>query len=124
MPNPQWPSGLPQRPLAQGYKEGFGSGRMVTPMEVGPAKRRLRTTASPRDLDVVYKVDAAQLETFRTFYETTIARGTLTFDLPHPRTGTMTPVAFRDDDRDNPAIVDLQAQGLYWHVRLGLEILP
>lgn len=79
-----WPSGLPQAFEAQSYQYAPGSGVVRTNMSAGPPKVRRRFTA-------VYDMHSGSMimtktlftTTFLTFFGTTIAGGSLSFNFPN-----------------------------------------
>jgi hypothetical protein len=83
-----WPGTLPTIPLRDSYLEGQQQGSAIrSPEDHGPPKQRNRFTAAMKPFRVAYEMTGAQLDTFWTFYRTTLGNGALTFDgLPHPRT--------------------------------------
>jgi hypothetical protein len=56
-------------------------------MEAGAAKARQRFTVAPREIEVSFRMTAAQVAVMRVFYEETLGGGTLPFDWIHPRSG-------------------------------------
>jgi hypothetical protein len=70
-----WPSSLPQRPTVGGYLERFADTVLRTAMEAGAAKTRRRFTAAPRQIEVTFRVNAAQAAIFKSFFEETTAGG-------------------------------------------------
>jgi hypothetical protein len=54
-------------------------------MEAGAAKARQRFTVAPREIEVSFRMTAAQVAVMRVFYEETLGGGTLPFDWIHPR---------------------------------------
>lgn len=118
---PSWPGTLPDFVLTQGYQEGFATGGLLrTEMETGPAKRRNRFTASPRNLDVTLTLTSAQVDAFDSFYETDLAGGAASFDYTHPRTGAAITAAFRKE----PQPVTPHSTSGNYLLRMELEILP
>ena len=83
---PTWPASLPafnvdgytRRPQTQGVR--------FEP-DFGPAKQRRRTRSGPQKLALTLDVDATQLATFWTFWETDLAGGSLPFLLVDPVRG-------------------------------------
>lgn len=60
---------------------------MRSETDTGPAKVRRRFTRAVRRVQVTMALTAAQVETLDTFHTTTLADGSLKFELVHPRTG-------------------------------------
>ncbi len=119
MSNPVWPWSLPQRPLAQGFNERAPDTAIRTQMEAGPPKVRRRFTAGIRTMDMQLRVDADQVATLDTFYDATLAGGTLRFDWLHPRTGGALTYRFVEPPSYTPV-----ARGRVWTATLKLESLP
>ena len=94
MANIVWPSSLPQRPTVGGYQERFADTVLRTAMETGAAKTRRRFTAAPRQVEVTFRVNAAQAAIFKSFFEETTAGGALPFDWVHPRHSRTKPRTF------------------------------
>lgn len=93
-----WPTGLPQRPLLDGYKEVPPKTSISTQMDVGPPKRRKRTTAGTRRFSVTYMMTKNEVDTlFDPFYLNTTEMGVLPFDIPHPRTGNVVEANIDDE---------------------------
>lgn len=79
-----WPVTLPQKPLYAGNQETLPNNVISFSTEGGPAKRRKRYTAKGGTFPMTFKMTAAQLATYRTFYNDTIEQGALAFELEHP----------------------------------------
>lgn len=94
-----WPSSLPQRPTVGGYLERFADTVLRTAMEAGAAKTRRRFTAAPRQIEVTFRVNAAQAAIFKSFFEETTAGGALPCDWVHPREGTSAEFRFVEAPR-------------------------
>lgn len=115
-----WPLSLPQQPLLSGYGESRGLQIQSTPMERGPAKRRVRGLR-PDVLALSYVLSEADLATFETFVMTTL-RGVYRFGFPHPRTGEQ--VEVRVVPGEGGDLYSLQPAGKNWRVSLQVEVLP
>lgn len=116
---PAWPITLPQRVLADGYQEPLPEMTIRSEMDAGPAKVRRRFTAAVRTIRCQLALTAAQVTTLDTFYVTTLAGGSLSFDWVHPR--TQATVAFRFAA---PPQLQPETGGSSWIASLELEILP
>jgi len=81
-----WPSTLPQCPILTGWDETPQTNVATFSPEVGPPKYRRRSTAKAWLSDTTWRMTSAQVATFKTFYETTIADGSLPFTWAHPIT--------------------------------------
>lgn len=113
-----WPPSLPQKPLADAYRESAEPAVVRTPMDIGPAKIRRRYTAEVGILGVGFVLTTAQVATLETFYVTTLGSGVDAFDMAHPRTGSTVSMRFRDRPEYAAA-----APG-YWRTAFELEVVP
>lgn len=88
-----WPGTLPAAP-----KYGFAEKRQTNiaffAPDVGPPKMRRRSTAVCVVCTANFEMTDAQLVDFNTFFETTLADGTLPYTWNHPRTGVSYTWAF------------------------------
>lgn len=116
-----WPPELPFDWEREGYREGDPGNRLRTEMDVG-AKTRRRSTARRVPYDGAIVLTRAQVATFKTFVETTLADATLPFEAVEPRTLTTKTFAFREE-RDAYSIAPDPGSG-HWRVSLKLEALP
>lgn len=90
-----WPGTLPQYVLEAGYQETLEDQTVESQMDTGPAKVRRRFTNSVRRFQVTIQCDQAQADTFETFYNTTLAGGSLPFEWVHPRTRAVRTFRFK-----------------------------
>jgi len=81
-----WPSTLPQCPILQSFSEERQLNTIAFNPDVGTPKTRRRSTAVSTLTGVGFKFTTAQRATFNTFFETTLADGTLPFTWAHPIT--------------------------------------
>jgi hypothetical protein len=116
-----WPGGLPQYVLREGYSEAFSDGLLRAKVDTGPAKVRRRTSAAPRPVSFQLELTRAQLDTLRTFVDTTVIGGSLPFTFPAP-TQTATTWLVRFSENGLPRITSLG--GDTFMVDFGIEILP
>lgn len=113
-----WPSGLPQKPLAEGFAEQPQPNILRSDMDVGPAKMRKRYTSVIRVYGMELLLTTAQVATLETFYYTTL--GCVDeFDWLDHRTGAAASYRFRSA----PSYSLAGAPG-YWRTSLDLEALP
>ena len=112
-----WPSGLPQRPLAEGFTESAVPSVVRTDMDVGPAKMRRRYTAEVRVYSMGLLLTTAQVATLETFYVTTLGC-VEPFDWIDHRTNAAASYRFR-----SPPSYSEAGPG-YWRATLDLEVLP
>lgn len=116
---PTWPASLPQHPLIQRYEESPDSAVLRTEMDTGPAKTRLRSTATTTNLpNIQYPLTDAQKQAFEAWFRDDIARGALPFDWPRPRGGTVSVLLVGKQP------YTLQTLGSRWLLTINLEIQP
>jgi hypothetical protein len=96
MPNPVWPGTLPIYVLEGGYNEQSAPNTVESEMDAGPKKSRRRYTATFERFGLSIACTADQAETFRTFWKSTCASGTIPFDWVHPRTRAAMTFYFRN----------------------------
>lgn len=89
MANPVWPNTLPQSPKISGLSETPPGQILRTDQDVGPAMTRPRSTADVRVFAIELAVSRTQLDTFDSFFVTTLRGGALAFDWKNPRTGNV-----------------------------------
>ncbi len=121
MPLSPWPAGLPADPMAQGYDEAFGDNVLRTAMEVGPPKKRPRSTAAVKPLRVTFDLSRTQVASLQAFYEATLGQGALNFAWTHPRTGAAIEVGFRTPPQIRIAP---GSHGERWDAVCELEVYP
>jgi len=119
MTNSVWPVSLPQEPLAQGFSEQAPSTVIRSQMEAGPPKVRRRFTAGVRNIECQLRLTPAQVDTLDSFFDTTVAGGSLSFDWKHPRSGAAVTLRFVEPPSYTPL-----TRGTLWQASLRLEILP
>jgi len=82
-----WPATCPSAFENSGYAYGAGSGVLRSDMDAGPAKVRRRFTAVTKNHKGNILMSNAQFATWESWFENTIAFGSLSFTMPHPLTG-------------------------------------
>src|SRR5262245_48642723 len=97
MTTPAWPTTLPCSPMFPFSEQRQRNIRAFNP-EVGPPKMALRSTAASVKFACVFKFTKAQLAIFKTFYETTLADGTLPFTWKNPIDGVTYNWMFAPDE--------------------------
>ena len=112
-----WPVTLPTA-VEGNYRESPPDNLLRSSMDVGPDKVRQRSTAGPRPISWEMLMTGAQTATFDTFYVTTLANGSLTFNFTMPRTGNSAELRFSAPPSYN------YLGGDYWSVSMQMEILP
>lgn len=76
-----WHAELPQVPLYEGYAETLGANKLSFSGDVGDPIERVRFTAVSDPMSLTFYMTRAQYLVFREFYKTTLAHGTLLFNL-------------------------------------------
>lgn len=111
-----WPVSLQQKLDVEGFTKRLGSTKVKTDMDVGPAKVRSRFTDAVDLYDCQVHLDFAEVQTFETFYKTTLANGTLPFLFLDPFTGVES--IFRFQPESDPQIRPLGGRtftlGMVW----------
>ncbi len=113
-----WPTALPDKPLAEGFAETVPDQVLRTEMDQGPAKLRRKTTAGVRRIQAKYILSATQVAALDSFYDTDLKAGSLSFSYTHPRTGVLETVRFMAP----PEYASVN--GHYFQTNLQMEILP
>lgn len=117
-----WPTSLPDISLS--LTDARQDGAIRTPMGTGPAKMRRRFSAVSRYVEGSVILDNTERATFDTFFATTLAEGSLAFDMDDPRDGTTQSWRFTAP----PSFVARKGNGsnvvTLWVATLSLEILP
>jgi hypothetical protein len=114
----EWPSGLSDAVLADGYSEQLADNLIRSPMDAGPPKVRRRGTSAPRAISLRQLLTTSEVATLETFYYTTTAGGSLSFMWEHPRTGSSVFMRFT-----SPPATSYAAPGR-WLASYALEVLP
>ena len=82
---PLWPSALPLWPGVNGFSGAKQPGKVAFQPESGPPIMRAAQTARVDVYEVTFApLTKAQMETFRTFYDTTLGQGAIKFGMAHP----------------------------------------
>lgn len=118
-----WPGTLPQEILADATRTRQ-AGRVRSQMDTGPAKQRARFTATTKNYDARIILTGAQLTTFNTFYEDTLAHGTDSFTWVDPFTDASETLRFRDEPQEALIKPDPTPNSRLYSVTLPLEVLP
>jgi hypothetical protein len=117
-----WPATLPQSPFLA-VREARQPAVVRSAMDAGPPKVRRRYTAAVRNLDVAMFLDGTQKATFDTFFNTTLAEGSLPFDWTDPVSGNTVSMRFREPAAWAQVRAGTVANRL-WRADLPLEVLP
>lgn len=116
-----WPASLPQRPLQDGYSEELENVVITSGVDIGPAKKRRRTSAGVVKFNLGFLMSSAQLATFKSFFETDISYGAIKFTFPDPT--TQVNADFRMDLGEGGPRVEPLSGGQY-KVSFAAEKLP
>lgn len=71
----------------QGFSVSPRSGAITSPMDVGPSKRRRRSTLEYEAINVAFILTTDQIATFKSFFADTLKSGVLPFVIKHPIDG-------------------------------------
>jgi hypothetical protein len=112
-----WPGTLPEFFQVGGFVEIGADNVIRSPMDVGPDKLRLRTTASTRRHTGNMWLTTAQYTALRTFFETTQSYGALSFTMDDAH-GVNKTFRFLNPPRYNTVGPN------NWQVKLDLEEMP
>lgn len=114
-----WPGGVPEVELAGTFTEEIEDSRAEFNPEVGPPKRRQRTSVATARLSWEQHLTQTQFAALKTFYETTLLNGTLPFTRTHPSTGsTVTMTFLAPPSRRNVMGADI------YRVPFSVRVLP
>lgn len=113
-----WPATLPQELRLDGMQEQTVDVLLRSPMDAGPPKVRPLYRSAPVDIVGDMVMTTAQVATLETFYDTTLDRGTDSFDWFHPRTRAAATFAFSA----RPGYAALGAGN--WRVAMQFRIWP
>lgn len=120
---PSWPVDLPEYPVLKSVKVGSPQNVVKrTQMSVGPAKvRRLQTTGYTPLTATFAPLTEVDIGTFETWFQTTVAMGTLPFDMTHPVSDATITCRFASENQP----YSIQERGRdHYAVTLNLEIAP
>ncbi|MDG4603751.1 MAG: hypothetical protein P9C48_14435 [Defluviicoccus sp.] len=116
---PAWPASLPQRPLADGFRETPPDLIVRSQTDLGSPRVRRRATAGVTRVALAFRFSRTQLATFRTFLHADLQDRALAFQWTHPITG----VAGSWRIAEAPVIEPI-AGGTAWRVSMSWELLP
>ena len=116
---PAWPASLPQRPLADGFRETPPTLVARSQTDLGPPRVRRRATAGVTRVALAFRFSNAQLATFRAFLDQDLQNRALAFQWAHPITGVAGSWRIADEPVYEPI-----AGGIAWRVSMSWELLP
>lgn len=114
-----WPAGLPTVPERSGYARRPKPSVIAFGTEVGPGKRRRRSSVRETLVECVLSLTLAQRATFETFFRDTIADGALPFTMADAVDGASVKWLF---DPADPYVFVPQG-ATHWRLTLKLERL-
>lgn len=85
-----WPSTLQQYLNETSFGIEFAQSWLESETQIGPKKRRRRTTQNFEKITCSILLDKDFYLTFKNFYDVTLNGGVLPFEFPHPITQVMT----------------------------------
>jgi hypothetical protein len=115
--DPAWPSDLPQLPQLP-VTLGFEDGVLRSENDVGPAKTRILTTATPHPMQFRLPMNRAELDSFHLFWKHAVKGRALPFTHHWPLTRETATMRFTT----LPGARALGADN--WEVELSVEVLP
>lgn len=113
-----WPGSLQEYINESGFGIQFGESAITTDMDVGPPKKRARSTRSVDVYDCTITIHRNDYVTFRNFYKTELNQGVSRFNYDHPLTGVETEFQFVSP----PRIIPLG--GEYFQVSMQWREIP
>lgn len=114
-----WPAAVPQNTARDGFTlSGPVNAVVSTQMDIGPPKRRARTTAAMRNASVTWALwTDAQLDAFEAWFSDDLMMGALSFTMLHPRTQASRLWLFKEGYQITP-------DGVLWRVTADLLLFP
>jgi hypothetical protein len=115
-----WPATVPQKPLFGSFSEDFGKNLLVTQMDAGVTKMRVRGN-KPSVMNMTFMMSDAQVGYLETFINSEI-KGVARFYFDHPRTENQIEVRIVPS---NGSFYSLSmATNGYWNVAITFEVMP
>ena len=118
-----WPAGLPQDMGADTTVQDDES-RLIQQMDAGPASVRNRFTAITQTIKTTMILTGAELETFLTFFRTTLRHGQDPFTWNHPVDGSSVDMRFKKKPECSLLKPDPVAANRMWSASFELETMP
>ncbi len=113
-----WPSSLQQTLNAARFTYNFGETVLRSDLDVGPAKVRRRFTRPVDKVSAQIYLDYSDWSTFYTFFNTTLAGGSKTFNFTHPITNTLAEFRMTGPPRVTPV------GGIVFQIDMEWELIP
>lgn len=113
-----FPATLQDKFNEAGFQHIFGNSTLESETDVGPPKKRRRYTTEYDTFNGTIELEKDDYVTLETFYKTTLAGGTLTFNFNHPITQVQSEFQFTQP----PSMVPLG--GTYFRVSFNWREIP
>lgn len=117
---PTWPGTLPVRPLEQGYEETMRESQVRSSIDGMPIVQRQRSPGYSKPMSLTFELTSDQLDTFQTFYRSTLGFGSVSFDFTHPRTGASVSMRFIGGQPPKAAAIGYDT----YHQSCQVEVMP
>jgi hypothetical protein len=98
--------------------------RLIQQMDAGPASVRNRFTAITQTIKTTMILTGAELETFLTFFRTTLSHGQDPFTWTHPVDGSSIDMRFKTKPEWGLVKPDPVAANRIWSASFELETMP
>lgn len=118
-----WPSTLPQEMSAETTVQDDES-RLISPMDAGPASVRNRFTAITQTIKTGMILTGSELQTFLTFFRTTLNHGRDSFTWTHPFDGSSVDMRFKTKPEWKCIKPDSDSSSRVWQADFELEVKP
>lgn len=115
-----WPSTLQPTFNTEGFTEGFAETTIRSTVDQGPSKVRRRFTKGVGAMQATIWLTTIQYLTFKSFYDTDTAGGSLQFLMNHPVSGVPTYFRFAGP----PSCAPINSSGIEWSAQFSLEVMP
>lgn len=115
-----WPLSLQQLLNTAGFQEDFGDQTLESDMDIGPSKKRARSTHQGNSITGSILADATAYTNFKNFFKTTLNNGVNTFYFNHPITGEQTTYRFKG----SPRVTPVGSGGVQWNISFAWEEMP
>ncbi len=114
-----FPASLQQILNSGGFNYTYGNTLQRTQMDIGPAKVRNRFTNGIDVINASIVIDFDDYNTLTTFYKTTLANGSLTFNYDHPLTQNEAEFRFVSP----PTVTPISGGGRKFSVSFSWELI-
>ena len=118
-----WPATLPQD-FGANTTVTDDESRLISQMDAGPSSVRNRYTAITQTVKTSMILTGSQMDTFLTFFRTTLNHGALSFLWTHPVTGDQATIRFKKKPEWDCIRPSSISDSRLWKGSFELEILP